>query len=161
MVGKTRQRPPLLRRLSQVCTNDTADFRLVVASYHPAGAIELQGPVALSIFFLFVSLFAAQNDGCTFSPTRSAHSHRLSNTPPPTDTTIVWLVVAYLHQEAATQDRCSARLSIFPWGPFRRPKQGDQMQRAQARAPGASIRLMGSHGAAIQFRGGCEALFRI
>ena len=108
-----------------------------------------------SLFFLFVALFAARNDGYTSSPTRSARSHRLSNAPPPTDT-IVRLVVAYLHQEAATQDRCSAHLSIFPWGPSRRPKQGDQTQRAQARAPGASIRLMGSRGAAIRFRGGCR-----
>jgi hypothetical protein len=75
--------------------------------------------------------------------------------PPPTDT-IVRLVVAYLHREAATQDRCSAHLSIFPWAPYRRPKQGDQMQRARARTPAASIRLMGSRGGAIWIHGGCS-----
>ncbi len=44
-----RHRPA--RRLSQVNANDTADFRLVVALSYAAGAIELQGPVALYIFF--------------------------------------------------------------------------------------------------------------
>ena len=45
---------------------------------------------------------------------------------------------------------------IFPWAPFRRPKQGDQMQRARARPPAASIRLiMGSRGAAIRVHGVC------
>jgi hypothetical protein len=56
----------------------------------------------------------------------------------------------------AIQDRCSARLSIFRWAPFRLPKQGENMQRARARAPGASIRLMGSRGVTIQVHGGCS-----
>ena len=49
-----RHRPA--RRLSQVYSNDRAAFRLVVASSHPAGAIEIRGPIALSIFFLFRSI---------------------------------------------------------------------------------------------------------
>ncbi len=47
-----RHRPA--RRLSQVYANDAAEFRLVVASSYAAGAIESQGPIALSIF-IFLS----------------------------------------------------------------------------------------------------------
>jgi hypothetical protein len=56
-----RHRPA--RRLSQVYANNTADFRLVVAFSYAAGAIKLQGPVTLDIYFLFLALFAARNDG--------------------------------------------------------------------------------------------------
>ncbi len=39
---------------------------------------------------------------------------------------------------------CSAHLSIFPWAPFRRPKQQGDQQLLQARGPGASSNsLMG------------------
>ena len=49
-----RHRPA--RRLSQVYANDTADFWLVVAFSYAAGAIELRGPVALSICFICRSI---------------------------------------------------------------------------------------------------------
>jgi hypothetical protein len=41
-------------RAVQVYSNDRAAFRLVVESSHPAGAIEIQGPIALSIFISFL-----------------------------------------------------------------------------------------------------------
>jgi hypothetical protein len=39
------------RRLPKIYSIISADFRLVVASAHLAEAIEIQGPIALSIFF--------------------------------------------------------------------------------------------------------------
>ena len=91
---------------------------------------------SLSIF-IFSSLYSPPpNDRQTSSPTRSAQSRRLSNVPSTADI-IVWLVVAFLHRMAATQDRCSAHLSIFRWVPLGRPNQGIPPQRAQARAFGA------------------------
>ena len=39
--------------------------------------------------------------------------------------------------------------------PFRRPKQGNQTQRARTRTPDASIWIIGSCGDAIRFHGGC------
>ena len=61
MAKKTSWRPPLspspcAPNISQVYSNDRAAFRLVVASSHPAGAIEIQGLIALSILFLFRSI---------------------------------------------------------------------------------------------------------
>ena len=74
---------------------------------------------------------------------------------PATDT-IVRLVVVSNQRVAATQDRCSAaHLSIFRWVQFRRPKQGNPPQCARSRAPGACVRLIGSHGAEIWVHGGC------
>jgi hypothetical protein len=67
---------------------------LVVASSHAAGAIEIRGPIALSIFIFFVPQFATRNDGQTSSPMRSARSNCLSNAPPPADT-IFRLVVTF------------------------------------------------------------------
>jgi hypothetical protein len=64
------------------------------------------------------------------------------------------LVVTSPCQMGAIQERCSARLSIFRWAPFRRPKQRDQTHRTRAQPPGASIELMGSRGAAIRVHGG-------
>jgi hypothetical protein len=55
-----RHRPA--RHLSITYPNDTATIWLVVASSHPAGAIEFRGPIALSIFIFFVALFVTQND---------------------------------------------------------------------------------------------------
>jgi hypothetical protein len=60
MARKTRRRRPYrhrpARRLSLVYANDMADFWLVFASPHAAGAIELQGSIALSIFYLSLYL---------------------------------------------------------------------------------------------------------
>jgi hypothetical protein len=106
-----------------------------------------------SLFFFF-ALFAAQNDELTASPTRSARSNLLANAPPIADA-IIRLVVTSPCQMGAIQERCSARLSIFQWAPFRRPKQRDQTQRTRAQPPGASIGLMGSRGDAIRVHGGC------
>jgi hypothetical protein len=39
-----------------------ANFWLVVASPHPAEAIEIQSPIALSIFIFSDAQFAAQNN---------------------------------------------------------------------------------------------------
>ncbi len=91
---------------------------------------------SLSIF-IFSSLYSPPpNDRQMSSPTRSAQSCRLSNVPSTADI-IVWLVVAFLHRMVATQDRCSAQLSIFRWVPLGRPNQGIPPQQAQARAFGA------------------------
>ena len=46
--------------------------------------------------------------------------------------------------------------SIRRWAPFWRPKQMHRRQRARARAPGASTRLMRRRGAAIKVHGGCR-----
>ena len=51
-----RHRPA--RRLSHIYPNDTADFRLVVASSHAAEAIKIGGPAALSFLIFFVAPFA-------------------------------------------------------------------------------------------------------
>jgi hypothetical protein len=50
---------------------------------------------------------------------------------------------------AATQDRCSAHLSIFQWVPLGRPNQGILSQRARAWTTGAYNRLIGSRGETI------------
>jgi hypothetical protein len=71
----------------------------------------------------------------------------LQNSPHHNDT-IVKLAVSYIHREAATQVN-------FSMGTISAPKQRDQTQRTQTRTPGASIRLIGSHSAAIQVHGGC------
>ena len=42
------------RRLSHIYPNDGVAFWLVVASSHAAGAIEMRGPIALSILIFFV-----------------------------------------------------------------------------------------------------------
>ena len=41
---------------------NTVDFWLVVASSHPAEAIEIWGPITLSISIFFIALFATQNN---------------------------------------------------------------------------------------------------
>ena len=46
------------RRLFHIYPNDNVAFWLVVASSHAAGAIEIRGPIALSIFIFFVPQFA-------------------------------------------------------------------------------------------------------
>jgi hypothetical protein len=107
-----------------------------------------------SLFFFFFALFAAQNHMLTASPTRSTRSNLFFNAPPIADA-IIWLVVTSPCQMAAIEGRCSTRLSIFRWAPFRRTKQGENSQRARSRAPGAFIRLIGSRDAAIQVHGGC------
>ena len=107
-----------------------------------------------SLFFFFFALFAAQNDELTASPTRSTHLNLLSNAPLIADA-IIWLVVTSPCQMAAIEGRCSTRLLIFRWAPFRRTKQGENTQRARSRAPGAFIRLIGSRDATIQVHGGC------
>ena len=135
-------------------TTDEVSFWLVVALSQAVGAIEIHVPAALSILF-FSSLHSPpETMDKRPPPLRSARSNRLSNASPPADT-ILRLVVASNNRAAAIQDRCSARLAIFRWAPFRRPKQGDKTQRARAWTPAASIRLMGSRGDAIWIHGGC------
>jgi hypothetical protein len=63
---------------------------------HPAKAIEIRGPIALSIFIFFVTPFATQSDELKSAPTRSARFYRLSNTHP-TAETIIRFVVASTH----------------------------------------------------------------
>ncbi len=70
------------RRLSQEYTNDMADFRLVVVSSHPEGAIELQGPIALSIF-IFLPLYLRPKTMGTHPPPRVPPVRIASPTPPP------------------------------------------------------------------------------
>jgi hypothetical protein len=107
--------------LPQIFPNEPVTFWLVVVS---AEAIKIRGPTALSIL-----IFS--------SPLPSAWPRFLSNAPSAADT-IIGLVVASGNRAAAIQGRCSAHLLIFQWAPFRCPKQGDQMQRTQARKPDAS-----------------------
>ena len=90
----------------------------------------------------------------TASPTRSTQSNLFFNAPPIADA-IFRLVVTSPCEMAALEGQCSTRLSIFRWAPFRRPKQGENTQRARSRAPGAFIRLIGSRDAMIWGLGGC------
>jgi hypothetical protein len=55
-----RRRPA--RRLFILHTNDTVAFRLVVVSSHPEKAIEIRGPISISIFIFFVASFVTQSD---------------------------------------------------------------------------------------------------
>jgi hypothetical protein len=84
------------RRLSILYCNVTAAFWLVVVYSHPAKAIEIRGPIALSIFIFFVTPYATQSDELKSAPTHSARLHRLSNTHP-TAETIIRFVVASTH----------------------------------------------------------------
>jgi hypothetical protein len=93
-------------------------------------------------FYIFFTLFAAQNDKLTASPTHSTRSNLLSNAPPIADA-IIWLAVTSPCQMAAIEGRCSNGLSIFRWAPFWRPKHRDQTQRTRAQPPGAYIGLIG------------------
>jgi hypothetical protein len=74
--------------------------------------------------------------------------------PPPTAETIVQLIVTLTHRISTTQVRCSVHLSNFRWVPFGRPQKGNPTQHAKTRPPAACIRLIESHGAAIQVHGG-------
>ena len=107
-------------------------------SSHPLEAIETQGPVTLSIFPFFLLNLPPQTMDSrpphTFRP-----SHVSLSVPPPTDNTIVLLVVVSNQQVAATYGRGSTHHSIFRWVTFRRPRQGNQPQWAQARPPSAYI----------------------
>ena len=85
-----RHRPA--RRLSQVFSNDRATFRLVVASSHPAGAIEIWGPIALSIFISFL-LYSPPKTTCWRPPLRVPPDRIFSPTPPPSPTLLFgWLL---------------------------------------------------------------------
>jgi hypothetical protein len=151
MAKKTRWRPPLSLKpcappLPYIYPNDGVAFWLVVASSHAAGAIEIRGPIALSIFIFFVPQFATRNDGQTSSPTRSARSNRLSEAPPPPKPSFGWL----------------SRL-IFKWRPpktgappitqfvdgrhFGAPNKGIERS---AREPGRRAPLLGSRGGAAR-----------
>ena len=99
-----------------------------------------------SLYF-FVAPFAAPNDRKKSSPRVPPRSRLI--------TAKLWLVVVSIEKTAATQDRCSAHLSIFRWVPLGRPNQGILPQRAQARATGACSRLIGSRGETIRVHGGC------
>ncbi len=127
---------------------------LVGCRFPPSTGSHRKSKPRCSLFFIFMSLYlTSPNDGQTSSPTRSALSHRLCNVPPSTEI-IVWLVVAFLHWMAATQDPRSLHLSIFCWVPLGRPNQVIPPQRAQAHVLGACNGLKRSRGAAIRAYGG-------
>jgi hypothetical protein len=88
----------------------------------------------------------------TCPPPCIPHACIASQRPPPTNT-IVWLVVAYLHQEAATQDRCSAAPPISQFFHGRHFSAQNKGTKRSARKPGRRVPLLGSWGAAApQFR---------
>jgi hypothetical protein len=62
IIERRKHKLALRTRLPQQYTNDTAAFRLVVASSHPAEAIEIRGLVPLSIFIFSATQFVAQTD---------------------------------------------------------------------------------------------------
>ncbi len=100
MVEKLQQ---LFPPLSLPCV--PADFWLVVAFPHPEEAIQTDGTVALSIFFIAQFNSPKWQVNVKDSPTHSAHSHLFSNASI-TAEAIVWLVVALTHRIAATQAPC-------------------------------------------------------
>ena len=112
-----------------------------------------EAPSPSLFLFLFRSIRRPKRrvDGLPYA----FHPFESSLQCPPIADAIIWLVVTSPCQMAAIKGRCSTRLSIFRWAPFRRPKQGENTQCARARAPGAFIRLIGSRDAAIQVHGGC------
>jgi len=81
------------RRLPRNYPNDTVDFWLVVASPHPAEAIETQAPIALSIFILS-SLNSPPKPTSKRPPPHVPPGRISSQTPPLTASTIVRLIVA-------------------------------------------------------------------
>jgi hypothetical protein len=85
-----RHRPA--RRLSQVYSNNRAAFRLVVASSHPAGAIEIRGPIAPSIFILLLTHLIAETTS-KHPPPRVPPVRIASPMPPPSPTpSFGWLL---------------------------------------------------------------------
>jgi hypothetical protein len=118
----------------------------------------LQLRLGHSLYF-FVAPFAAPNDRKKSSPLVPPRSRLITNAPPPrcSQSSVGCCVYWKL---AATQDQCSAHLSIFWWVPFGRPNQGILPQRAHTRATGACSRLIvvGSRGKTIRVHGGCFRL---
>ena len=130
-----RHRPA--RRLSQLYANDTADFRLVVAFSYAAGAIELRGPVALSIFFICRSF--------TRPPPRVPPVRIASPThPPPPTPSFGWL----LHISIKRQPPKTGTPPIsqfFHGGHLGAQNKGTKRS---VRKPGRRAPLLGSWGAA-------------
>jgi hypothetical protein len=140
MAEKMQRQPPLLSspcapplpNISQRCC------QLLVGCCipPPSRSHRNSSPRCSLYFYFFVAQFTAQTNEQT-SSSRVPPGRISSQNPPLTANTIVRLIVASTQRAAATQHRCSAHLSIIQWAPFRRPKQGDQTQRARARTPGA------------------------
>ena len=80
-----------------------------------------------SLFYFFSSLHSSPKTTSERPPPR-VPPVRISSpmSPLPPTPSFVWLLHQAIEQRPF-QGRCSARLAIFRWAPFWRPKEGDQM----------------------------------
>ena len=133
-----RHRPA--RRLPKIYPIISADFWLVVASPHPAEAIKIQGPVALSFFFRHsnrrpkrrVNVLSTRSSPAA-SPIKLPPCRRHHRS-----------VHCCVDPTSGGHPRPVLRPSlIFRWAPFRCPKQGNPQQRARTRARAGRLCLNG------------------
>jgi len=97
---------------------------LVVASSHPAEAIEIRGLVPLSIFIFSATQFVAQTNDLQ-SPMRSAHVQLLSNAPPTTERQVlrpalnflIGAILARLRRESTPRVPSRSHLITSPLPP--------------------------------------------
>ncbi len=142
MAQTMRQQPPQSSSPPII----SADFWLVVASPHPAEAIKIQGPIALSYFF---STLKSPPKTTRKRPPHTFLPGRVSYQTTPLPTTPSFCSLLCRPNERRPSKTGAPSISHFSMVPFWCPnKEIRSSVRKPGCALGACVRLIGSRGAA-------------